>query len=86
VPQYEVEVERVAAKALTNIARSDATRIVRRLEELATDPRPDGVVKLTSSDAYRIRVGDYRVIYLIDDTLAVITVTRIAHRREAYRR
>ncbi|MEK7726834.1 MAG: type II toxin-antitoxin system RelE/ParE family toxin [candidate division KSB1 bacterium] len=62
------------------------TRINQSLLGMETDPRPAGVTKMTGGhDRWRIRVGDYRVIYSIDDHAKHITVLRIAHRREVYR-
>jgi mRNA interferase RelE/StbE len=62
-------------------------RIVPRLENLASNPRPSGCKKLRSGDEeWRIRVGDYRVVYTIDDARLLVEVTRIRHRREVYER
>ncbi len=61
------------------------SRAVRRLEALAGNPRPAGCKKLKGyKDQWRIRVGDWRVVYIIDDATKVVSVTRIAHRREVY--
>jgi mRNA interferase RelE/StbE len=60
-------------------------RIVPRLEHLASAPRPPGRKKLRGGDnEWRIRVGDYRVVYEVDDAAKTVEVTRIAHRREVY--
>ena len=60
-------------------------RIMPRLERLATAPRPPGCKNLKGGDKeWRIRVGDYRIVYEIDDTARIVDVTRIAHRREVY--
>ena len=56
------------------------------MQPLAHHPRPDGCRKLQGSDdAYRIRVGDYRVIYTVDDAVLIVAVERVSHRREVYR-
>jgi mRNA interferase RelE/StbE len=61
-------------------------RIMPRLEHLVSAPRPPGCKKLRGGDKeWRIRVGDYRIVYVIDDTAKTVDVTRIAHRREAYK-
>lgn len=61
------------------------TRIVPRLEQLATEPRPPGCKKLRGGDKeWRVRIGDYRVVYEIDDDARAVDVTRIAHRSEVY--
>jgi mRNA interferase RelE/StbE len=61
-------------------------RIQTAIDDLATDPRPSGAVKLAGRNDYRIRVGDHRIVYGIDDPSRVVLVARIAHRREVYRR
>jgi mRNA interferase RelE/StbE len=62
-------------------------RIIPRLENLAANPRPPGCRKLQGGDReWRIRIGDYRVVYTIDDAKLLVEVTRIRHRREAYER
>lgn len=55
------------------------------IDSLADDPSPGGAVKLAGRDDYRIRVGDYRIVYAIDDTDGLVLVARIARRREVYR-
>ncbi len=61
-------------------------RIAAAIEALADEPRPHGVVKLAGRDDFRIRVGDYRIVYAVDDAERVVLVARIAHRRDVYRR
>ena len=60
-------------------------RITTALLALENDPRPPGCLKMTNSDEWRIRVGMYRICYLIDDTTQEVTVTHIGHRRDVYR-
>ena len=61
-------------------------RVRSAIDGLATDPRPAGCVKLAGRDDYRVRVGEYRVVYAVDDAERVVIVARIAHRRDVYRR
>lgn len=56
-----------------------------RITALATEPRPPGSKKLQGSDQYRLRVGDYRVVYLVNDQARTVRVTVVAHRRDVYR-
>jgi mRNA interferase RelE/StbE len=70
---------------LERIAAEPQERILVALEALADSPRPEGCSKLTGRDAWRIRLGDYRVIYEIRDDPRIVTVVVIAHRRDAYR-
>jgi mRNA interferase RelE/StbE len=82
---YEVEIENSAAKVLQRLQRHDLVRVSAAIVALGDDPRPHGCVKLSGFDStYRIRVGDYRIVYLIADGVHVVTVTRIGHRREVY--
>ena len=60
-------------------------RILSRIELLAENPRPPGAIKLTGQDAYRIRIGDYRVIYAIADKQLVVLVVDVGHRWDVYR-
>ncbi len=85
-PRYTVELRPVVRKQLDRITAKDRARILRRLAALADDPRPAGVTALAGADdLWRVRVGDYRIIYTIDGDRLVVTVVRVAHRREAYR-
>ncbi len=82
---YRIEIKPTAAKALGRLSRPDAVRIARKIDELALAPRPHGSIKLSGEDLYRIRVGDYRVLYSIEDTVLIVLVVSIGHRREVYR-
>jgi mRNA interferase RelE/StbE len=83
---YAVEFEAAAAKQLLRIDRGQQKRIRTAVADLGQNPRPHGAVKLSGLDAFRIRVGDYRVVYVIDDAIRIVTVTRVAKRGEVYRR
>lgn len=84
---YRIEFDNAANKALRSIQKNDAKRIVDAIAALAGEPRPPTCKKLSGSkhDLYRIRVGDYRVIYTIDDGVLLVLVVRIGNRREVYR-
>jgi len=79
-------IEKAAQKSLAEIPQPHQDQIISSIEQLAKAPRPRGVRKLTGRDAWRIRVGDYRVLYEIDDDRLVILIVRVGHRREIYRR
>ena len=82
---YRVVLTTTAEKELRGLSKKMISRMVPRLEHLASTPRPPGCKKLKGGDKeWRIRVGDYRVVYVVDDTARTVDVTRIAHRREAY--
>jgi len=78
-----------AQRQLRRLPREIVGRTLPAIRALAEEPRPSGVEKLQRSryeDVYRIRVGDYRVLYQINDESEVVTVVSVAHRRDAYRR
>jgi len=83
--KYSLEIKPSAQKELDALADHLFTRIDRRILALADNPRPAGCKKLKGyKDQWRIRVGDWRVVYIISDAPKVVSVTRIAHRREVY--
>ncbi len=85
--RYAVEVATSAVTALRDLPRTDQRRVAARIDALAEDPRPPGVEKLEGADdLYRIRAGDYRIVYRIEDKRLLVLVIRIGHRREVYRR
>jgi mRNA interferase RelE/StbE len=84
---YDVALTSSAEKELKKLSGQLVARIVPRLENLACDPRPSGCKKLKGGDdEWRIRVGDYRVVYTIDDAKLLVEETRIRHRREVCER
>lgn len=83
--RYQVLLPKSVRKQLDRLPDELANRILARLAALETNPRPPDVKKLKGRDAWRIRVGDYRVIYEIHDRQLVVLVITIGHRREIYR-
>ena len=83
---YRVLLERTAEKDLARLAAETHDRVIVAIQALAQNPRPPGCRKLAGSKHdWRIRVGDYRVIYEIADTIRIVRVNRVRHRREVYR-
>lgn len=83
---YKIKIKPSAAKELKVLPQKDRKRIVAKISKLAKDPRPKGCEKLSGDDKYRLRQGNYRIIYLIEDNVLTVIVVRIAHRRDVYRR
>ncbi len=84
---YNVYLERAAENDLKRLPASIFNRVILQIKSLAENPRPPGCHKITGSRRdWRIRIGDYRVIYEIDSKQKVVKVMRVRHRREAYRR
>jgi len=83
---YRVDFSRSAAKELRKIDKQWIPKIVDAAEALGADPRPNGCKKLVGSDhTYRVRVGDYRIVYDIQDAALVVLVVRVRSRGDAYR-
>ncbi len=86
MPVYGVILKPSADKAIRRLPVQVQRRIVAAIDALASEPRPAGAVKLQGADEFwRIRVGQYRVIYAIHDDALVVLVVRIAHRKDVYR-
>lgn len=83
--RYSLFIKPSAAKELEGLPEKDRRRIARKIQRLATDPRPAGGEKLAGEDRYRIRQGDYRVVYSIDDEAREIVVFKVGNRRDIYR-
>jgi mRNA interferase RelE/StbE len=84
--KYKIEVSATAERQLKKIRREDTIGILRSISLLADEPRPSGCRKLSGyDDIYRIRIGNYRVIYEIDGKRIIIVILKIGHRREVYR-
>jgi mRNA interferase RelE/StbE len=83
--KFQVILPKPVQKELDRLPDDIANRILARLTGLETNPRPPDVKKLKGRDAWRIRVGDYRVIYEIHDRILQIIVVTVGHRREVYR-
>jgi len=88
VPLYRIVVSKSAEKDLKRISTSVLNRIAVKVDALAEDPRPSGSKKLkgTQEELWRIRVGDYRIIYEIGDELKLVDIRRIRHRKDVYDR
>ncbi|WP_067565744.1 type II toxin-antitoxin system RelE family toxin [Nocardia acidivorans] len=85
--EYDVTIERKALKELAAIEpRTQRGAIVAAIMALGLDPRPSGCTKLSDTPGFRIRIGSYRVVYLIDDGIRVVTVTKVGTRGSVYKK
>ncbi|MBW4687865.1 MAG: type II toxin-antitoxin system RelE/ParE family toxin [Komarekiella atlantica HA4396-MV6] len=82
---YQIEISKGALKQLKKLSPELQERIQLKIDDLAIEPRPDGVKKLKNRDGYRIRVGNYRVIYNILDDILLIIIVEIGHRSNIYK-
>ena len=82
---YKIVVKKSAVKELAQISPPYNKKIVEAIDNLANNPRPEGIKKLKGEEAYRIRVADYRIIYIVEDVIEVVEIQRIRHRKDAYK-
>ena len=82
---YKIELRRLAQRSLDKLPARDFNAVLRTVKELADSPRPKGVEKLKGVGLWRVRQGDYRVVYSIDDTQKLVVIVSIGHSREIYR-
>jgi len=85
VASYKLLIKSSAAKELESLPPKDRRRTIARIRDLSSNPRPVGREKLTGGERYRIRQGNYRTLYVIDDSLETVAIVKAAHRREVYR-
>lgn len=83
--RYTVEIKRSAEREMDRLPEDVHMRISEKILALETNPRPPASMKLRGGEGYRLRIGDYRVLYTVDDKLHRVLVYGVAHRREAYR-
>ena len=82
---YNVRIKKSAEKELRGLPKKNLKQVFSRIHALATNPRPVGCEKSSGSDWYRVRQGDYRIVYIIDDDELLVEVVKIGHRKEVYR-
>lgn len=83
---YRIELRPAAVRALRKIDHQDRGRIQGAIALLGQDPRPPGTKALRGRDGYRVRVGDYRIIYTVQDDVLLVAVVALGHRRDVYDR
>jgi len=85
VAKYELVVRPSVSKDTKDIPSSDLIKILQKMRALCDDPRPPGSIKLSGMEYYRVRQGDYRIIYEIEDNRLIVVVVKVGHRRAIYR-
>ena len=83
--KYRIELKKSVRKDLKSIPKEDLRRIISAIGSLADNPRPPQSKKLSGPDQYRLRQGNYRILYTISDNVLVVCVVAVGHRREIYR-
>ena len=82
---YRIFFKKSVLKDFDKIPNKDLKKIIKRIEALSTNPRPHGCEKLSGQERYRVRQGNYRIVYSINDNELVIWVVKVGHRRDVYR-
>jgi len=85
VANYDLRIKPSAVKELEALQAKDRRRIVNKIQDLASEPRPPGCEKLSVKDRYRIRQGVFRILYEIQEREVTVTIVKIGHRRDVYR-
>jgi len=83
--KYDISVKKSAVKELGDIPKKELKKVIEKIQALSVDPRPQGSQKLSSREQYRIRQGDYRIIYSIQDDDLAVHIVKVGHRKEIYR-
>ncbi len=83
---YSILIKKSAAQELDGLPKKDLSKVLKRIEMLGENPRPHGAEKLAGVELWRIRQGDYRIVYSIEDDVLTVWVVKVGHRREVYRK
>jgi len=83
--KYKIEIKESAVKEFNSIPKKDLKKIVQKIRPLSDNLRPNGCVRLSARERYRIRQGDYRILYSIENEILVVYAIKINHRKEVYR-
>ncbi|MCK5707062.1 MAG: type II toxin-antitoxin system RelE/ParE family toxin [Candidatus Aureabacteria bacterium] len=83
--KYNISIKKSAVKELENIPKKHLQKIVKKIQSLSNNPRPQGSQKLSHKEQYRMRQGDYRIVYSVQDKEQSIVIVKVGHRKEVYR-
>ena len=84
--KYKIQIKPSAVKELEKLPGKDLQKIISKIKSLSGDPRPPGSEKLSGDEKYRIRQGNYRIVYAIEDDILIVFVVKIGHRRDIYKK
>ena len=83
--KYKIRVKKSAEKELGKIPKKELLKIIDKIKSLSDDPHPAGSIRLTNQEKYRVRVGNYRILYKVEDNILTVFVVKIGHRKDVYR-
>ena len=84
--KYKIQIKPSAVKELNKLPKKNLMKVVLKIQALSEDPRPSGCEKLSGDEKYRIRYGNYRIVYAIQDEILVVYVVKIGHRKDTYKK
>lgn len=82
--KYKLKVKKSAEKELVKIPKRELIKIINKIQSLSDDPHPEGSIKLSNQEKYRLRVGNYRVLYKVEDNILTIFIVKVGHRKDIY--
>ena len=82
--KYKILVKKSAEKELSKIPKKELLKILDKIKGLSDDPHPAGSIKLTNQEKYRVRVGNYRILYKVEDNILTVFIVKIGHRKDIY--
>jgi len=83
--KYKIEIKSSASKELNSLPNKEIKKIINSINQLIENPRPINFKKLSASERYRLRVGEYQILYEIEDLILIVYIIKIAHRKDVYR-
>lgn len=83
--RYRLEIKKSAVKEIERLPRKDMKAVLERIESLSDNPRPHDCKKLSAQEKYRVRCGNYRILYSIEDDILIVFVVKVWHRKDVYR-
>ena len=83
--KYKLQIKKSAEKELRKIPKRELIKIINKIQNLSEDPHPVGSIKLSNQEKYRLRIGNYRVLYKVEDNILTIFIIKVGHRKDIYR-
>lgn len=83
--KYKIFITPSATEEIDDLPKKDCIRVTERIKSLADNPRPPGCQKLSGQEKYRVRQGNYRIVYSIEDTILIVTIVKVGDRKDVYR-
>ena len=83
--KYKLQIKKSAEKELRKIPKKELIKIINKIQNLSEDPHPVGSIKISNQEKYRLRIGNYRVLYKVEDNILTIFIIKVGHRKDIYR-